>query len=91
MMIAMRERKDGSLDRHLDELAAFEPAVFDGVAARGHGVPARLFSEGQGPHTVAANLLVAPARQTGARVTFVENSALLAGVGGAGALLRCRL
>ena len=35
--------------------------------------------------------LVARARQTGARVTFVEDAALLAEAGGVGALLRFRL
>lgn len=68
-----------------------EAEDFDGVAARGHGVPAQLFCEGREPHLLAADLLVAHARQTGARVTFIEDAALLAGVGGVGALLRYRL
>ena len=38
-----------------------------------------------------ADALVAKARQTGARVTFVEDSALLVEAGGVGALLRFRL
>jgi len=42
-----------------------------------------------GPAT--ADALVAKARQTGARVTFVEDAALLAEAGGVGALLRFRL
>ena len=40
---------------------------------------------------MAADLLVTRARQTGARVTFIEDQALLAGVGGVGALLRYRI
>jgi peptide subunit release factor 1 (eRF1) len=50
--------------------------------------PARL--EGADP-AATADLLVAKARQTGARVTFVEDSALLAEAGGVGAQLRFRL
>jgi len=38
-----------------------------------------------------ADALVAKARQTGARVTFIEDAALLAEAGGVGALLRFRL
>src|SRR5436190_383777 len=50
--------------------------------------PARL----EGPDgTAVADALVAKARQTGARVTFVEDAALLAEAGGVGALLRFRL
>ena len=45
---------------------------------------------GREPHLVAADLLVARARMTGARVIFVEDPALLADVGGTGALLRYR-
>lgn len=36
----------------------------------------------------AADLLLTRARQTGARVTFIEDAALLRGVGGVGAMLR---
>jgi peptide subunit release factor 1 (eRF1) len=64
---------------------------FDGAAAKVHGVPAQLFAGGAEPHLVAADLIVAHARQTGARVTFVEDAALLADVGGVGALLRYKL
>jgi peptide subunit release factor 1 (eRF1) len=42
-------------------------------------------------HLHAADLLVTRARNTGARVTFIEDSALLADVGGVGALLRYQL
>ncbi len=38
-----------------------------------------------------ANELVTLAQQTGARIRFIEDAALLAGVGGAGALLRFRI
>lgn len=47
-------------------------------------------SRGREPHLVAADMLVTRARQTGARVTFIEDTALLSGVGGVGALLRYR-
>jgi peptide chain release factor subunit 1 len=40
---------------------------------------------------MAADLLVTRARQTGARVTFIEDPALLGAVGGVGALLRYRI
>jgi peptide chain release factor subunit 1 len=43
------------------------------------------------PHLLAADLLVTRARNTGARLTFIEDSALLADVGGVGALLRYQL
>ena len=43
------------------------------------------------PHLLAADLLVTRARNTGARVTFIEDSALLADIGGVGALLRFQL
>jgi peptide subunit release factor 1 (eRF1) len=46
---------------------------------------------GREPHVVMADLLVARATLTGARVTFIEDPALLAGVGGVGALLRYRV
>jgi peptide chain release factor subunit 1 len=43
------------------------------------------------PHLLAADLLVTRARNTGAQLTFIEDSALLADVGGVGALLRYQL
>ena len=46
---------------------------------------------GDVPHLLAADLLVTRARNTGARVTFIEDSALLADIGGVGALLRYQL
>jgi len=50
--------------------------------------PSRL----EGPDgNAAADVLVAKARQTAARVTFIEDPALLAEAGGVGALLRFRL
>lgn len=64
---------------------------FDGASAKAHGVPAQLISGARDPHLVAADLIVAHARQTGSRVTFVEDAALLADIGGVGALLRYRL
>lgn len=53
--------------------------------------PAEPVFRGREPHLVAADLLVTRARLSGAQVTFIEDSALLAGVGGCGALLRYRL
>jgi peptide subunit release factor 1 (eRF1) len=41
--------------------------------------------------TEPADLLVTLARQTGARVTFIEDTALLSSVGGVGAMLRYRI
>jgi peptide chain release factor subunit 1 len=70
---------------------SIDEEAFDGATARGHGVPAQLFSDGNAPHLVAADIIVTHARQTGARVSFVEDTALLAPVGGVGALLRYRL
>lgn len=43
------------------------------------------------PHLVAADMLVARAGLSGASVIFIEDTALLAGVGGVAALLRYRL
>ena len=46
---------------------------------------------GEARHLLAADLLVSRARNTGAQVTFIEDSALLADLGGVGALLRYQL
>jgi peptide subunit release factor 1 (eRF1) len=43
------------------------------------------------PQVALADELVTKAKQTGARVSFIENAELLAGVGGVGGLLRFRL
>jgi peptide subunit release factor 1 (eRF1) len=53
--------------------------------------PSQPVFRGREPHLVAADLLVTRARHTGARVTFIEDPALLTGVDGCGALLRYRL
>ncbi|HEX5705871.1 MAG TPA: Vms1/Ankzf1 family peptidyl-tRNA hydrolase [Pyrinomonadaceae bacterium] len=63
---------------------------FDETMADGDS-PGRHALRGREPHLVAADLLVTRARLSGARVTFIEDAALLAGVGGCGALLRYRL
>ena len=63
----------------------FEGATADGAS------PGRRSLRGREPHLVAADLLVTRARLSGARVTFIEDAALLAGVGGCGALLRYHL
>ncbi|MGH7277867.1 MAG: Vms1/Ankzf1 family peptidyl-tRNA hydrolase, partial [Candidatus Rokuibacteriota bacterium] len=55
------------------------------------GDPGRVGDEGGPRGEAVANELVTRARQTGARVTFVEDGALLAGVGGVGGLLRFRI
>lgn len=57
--------------------------VFDEVV-----IPTDRSVSGGAPHLLAADLLVTRARNTGARVTFIEDSELLADVGGVGALLR---
>lgn len=54
------------------------------------GTPAARSSSGEASTNVADEL-VTRARQTSARVTFIEDPALLANVGGVGALLRYRL
>lgn len=53
--------------------------------------PVQPVFEDREPQLMAADLLVTHARQTGARVTFIEDPALLGGVGGVGALLRYRI
>jgi peptide subunit release factor 1 (eRF1) len=45
-------------------------------------------SESPDSNLTTADLLVRRARQTGARITFIEDPALLSGVGGVGAMLR---
>jgi peptide subunit release factor 1 (eRF1) len=62
----------------------FEDIPADGV------LPVQAALRGREPHLVAADMLVTRARQSGARVTFIEDPALLADVGGVGALLRYR-
>ncbi|MDQ3804305.1 MAG: hypothetical protein M3416_10790 [Acidobacteriota bacterium] len=51
----------------------------------------QLVLRGREPHLAAADMLVTRARLTGAGVTFIEDPALLADVGGVGTLLRYRL
>lgn len=53
--------------------------------------PAEQTDSNDAPHLLAADLLVTRARNTGAQLTFIEDSALLADVGGVGALLRYQL
>lgn len=62
---------------------------FDEATTEGDS-PGRHTLRGRAPELVAADLLVTRARLSGARVTFIEDTALLAGVGGCGALLRYR-
>ena len=45
----------------------------------------------EAPRLIVADELVTRAEQTGARVRFIEDAALLEPVGGVGALLRFRL
>lgn len=62
--------------------------------ARGVGeavIPTEQTPNRVAPHLRAADLLVTRARNTGAQLTFIEDSALLADVGGVGALLRYQL
>jgi peptide chain release factor subunit 1 len=53
--------------------------------------PASLQAESPGAAETLANDLVTLAQQTSARIRFIENPALLADVGGVGALLRFRI
>lgn len=71
------------------EIVCDEEAIDE--ASTNGDFPAQAVFRGREPHVVAADLLVARARLSGARVTFIEDSALLTGVGGCGALLRYRL
>jgi len=43
------------------------------------------------PEVPAGNELIVKARQTAAKIRFIEDASLLAGIGGAGALLRFKL
>jgi peptide chain release factor subunit 1 len=53
--------------------------------------PRRVGDEGEARGEAVANDLVVRARQTGARVSFIEDPALLADVGGVGGLLRFKI
>jgi peptide chain release factor subunit 1 len=70
-----------------------EDAVLEAATAN-HVVPPSEKPEGELPEETAkeitADTLVTAAKQTGAKVTFIENPALLAEIGGVGALLRYR-
>ena len=63
----------------------FDHALMDDAPT---GQPVRNDRETQ---LTAPDLLVTRARQTGARVTFIEDPAILAGVGGVGAFIRYRI
>jgi stalled ribosome rescue protein Dom34 len=54
-------------------------------------VPALLKADSPEAAETLANELVTRAQQTSARIRFIENPALLAEVGGVGALLRFRI
>ncbi|HEX8138241.1 MAG TPA: Vms1/Ankzf1 family peptidyl-tRNA hydrolase [Pyrinomonadaceae bacterium] len=71
------------------EIICDEEAIDE--ASTNGGFPTQAVFRGREPHVVAADLLVTRARLSSARVTFIEDSALLMGVGGCGALLRYRL
>jgi hypothetical protein len=66
-----------------------EEEVIEETPANIHSKPQASFKSRE-PHLVAADMLVARARLSGARVTFIEDPELLSGVGGIGALLRYR-
>ena len=61
-------------------------AIIDAAAAEGDLRPEALTDS-----VTLADELVTKAQQTAARVTFIEDASLLAGVGGVGALLRYRI
>jgi peptide chain release factor subunit 1 len=63
-----------------------DAGIFDAMV-----IPADGTVSDNAPHLLAADLLVTRARNTGAQVTFIEDPALLADVGGVGALLRYQL
>jgi peptide subunit release factor 1 (eRF1) len=72
----------------IDEEPASELcSLREGVAAAGNEVN----SENELTPAVIADALISLARSTGAKVTFIEDAALLADVGGVGAFLRYRV
>ena len=100
-VVALRERlrpRAGQVDELLFSASAreirYDKEEFDEAT---NDAPANDAACGQSilrngePQLRAADLLVALARQSGARVTFIEDPALLDSVGGVGALLRYRL
>ena len=82
-----RALKQGQVDELL--LSASAREILDDAGIFGEAViPTDRSVSSGAPHLLAADLLVTRARNTGARVTFIEDSALLADIGGVGALLR---
>ncbi len=81
-----RALEHGQVDELLLSASAREiHADYEAVIPTAHMIP------GGSPQLIAADLLVTRARNTGARVTFIEDAALLADIGGVGALLRYQL
>lgn len=81
-----RALEHGQVDEVL--LSASTREIHADVRGVGEAIPTEQTSNGVAPHLRAADLLVTRARNTGAQLTFIEDSALLADVGGVGALLR---
>ena len=85
-----RALERGQVDELLLSASAREiqddAGIFDAAT-----IPTEQSVSGASPQLLAANLLVTRARNTGARVTFIEDSALLADIGGVGALLRYQI
>ena len=97
-VVGLRDTLTALYQRQADELLLSasareiicEEEDIDGLPTDDAAPGPRAF-RGREPHLVAADLLVTRARRTGAQVTFIEDPALLAGIGGVGALLRYRL
>jgi peptide chain release factor subunit 1 len=88
LAVVGREGTSGALDLGQVEelLIAADPGAIDaGAADEGPGLDRRVAAEG------AADRLVVKARQTAARIRFIEDASLLATVGGVGAFLRFKL
>jgi len=79
LLLSASAREIGTNDQEFDE---------SGVDQHVSDVPPVSNTESS---LMPADLLVTLARQTGARVTFIEDTALLSSVGGVGAMLRYRI
>jgi peptide chain release factor subunit 1 len=94
-VVALRDTTKALEQGQVDELllSAFareirdDEAEVDETSVDGPSSVHPVFHGGES-QLMAANLLVTRARQTGARITFIEDPALLGGVGGVGAMLR---
>jgi peptide subunit release factor 1 (eRF1) len=81
----MQALEQGQVDELLISASPSDVRIEDfDTSPPDHNSPGERFSSG----LTIADLLLTRARQTGARVTFIEDVALLRSVGGVGAMLR---